>query len=121
MFADELDRRLKSKGKKILSVSSHPGVFGTDIFRGISSFKYFVIKYILEPFIFHSVESAAQPILLAATGKNVKGGEYYGPQGYKDFKGAPGLAKRTNYSKDPETAKKLWELSERLTSSKFNI
>ena len=121
MFADELNRRLQSQGKKILSVSAHPGVSGTDIFRGISKYRYFIIKYVLAPFLFHSVESAAQPILLAATGENVKGGEYYGPQGYKDFKGEPGIAKRTQYSNDPKIAKDLWEISENLTSCRFGF
>jgi hypothetical protein len=38
-----------------------------------------------------------------------------------ELKGPVGVAKRTEYSKDPEVASKLWEISEKLTGSDLFI
>ncbi|MGD8426666.1 MAG: oxidoreductase [Balneolaceae bacterium] len=121
MFGDELDRRLKAGGKKILSVSAHPGVSPTDLGRHIPAFLYNLLKFTLIPFVSHSPKKGALPTLQAALGPNVNGGDYYGPQGFNEMKGAPGLAERAKVAKDREAAKKLWDVSEVLTGVEFEI
>ncbi len=121
MFSDELQRRLDGAGKKILSVCAHPGGTETGIFDEMHGLRRFLLKYIFAPFVGHSNESAARSVLYAALEKDVKGGEYIGPQGVLDLKGLPGRANRTEYSKDPVIAGRLWKKSEELLDYEFSI
>ena len=118
MFSDELQRRLEKGGRKILSLCAHPGGTDSGLFDDMSRVQYIVLK-ILSPFITHSNKSAAQPSLVAALKKEIKGGDYYGPQGFMDLKGPPGIAKRTQYSKDLSIASELWEVSLKMTNASF--
>ena len=52
---------------------------------------------------------------MGATNPEVKPGGYYGPDGLREMKGNPAEAIIPAQAKDPETAKKLWEVSEKLT------
>ena len=97
MFSDELDRNLHRAGRKIVSVCAHPGGTDSGLFDDVSRFQYLIFK-VIKPFITHSNENAAKPSLHAALSPDVRGGEYYGPQGFKDLKGPVGRAARTAYS-----------------------
>jgi NAD(P)-dependent dehydrogenase (short-subunit alcohol dehydrogenase family) len=121
MFADELNRLLKVEGRKILSVSAHPGVSLTNIGRYTPKFTFILLRYTILPFITHQPTEAAKPILLAILGPNVKGGEYFGPQGFREMIGKAGIAAKAKHAQDRKIAKRLWEVSEELTSSKFNL
>ena len=120
MFGDELNRRLKAKGKSIKSISVHPGGSDSGLFDDMSRVRYIILK-ILAPFITHSNKKAAIPSLYAALSNDAKAGLYYGPTGFGELKGKLGIAKRTEYSKNQEVAKKLWDLSEEMTNIKFII
>lgn len=118
MFSDELDRRLRRAGRKLLSVGAHPGGTDSGLFDDMSRVQYYALK-LLAPLITHSNEDAAKPTLYAALEKDVQGGEYFGPQGFMDLKGPPGRAKRTAYSRDETVAARLWEVSEELVGERF--
>ena len=60
----------------------------------------------------------ALPTLYAAT-QDVPGDTYIGPGGIGEMRGYPTLAGRSSASKDTETARRLWELSEELTGVRF--
>ncbi|MCD8027477.1 MAG: hypothetical protein LUF02_02200 [Erysipelotrichaceae bacterium] len=51
------------------------------------------------------------PLIRAATNKDVKGGEYFGPS----KNGMPDIVKSNKASHNLESAKELWEISEKLT------
>lgn len=122
MFSDELHRRLEAKGRKVRSVCAHPGGAETDLGRHMSKVTYILLKLTILRFITHPIDQAALPILLAALGTDVKGGEYFGPQGFLEMRGNPGKAARTNSIENKEdVAKQLWEVSEELTSCKFDV
>lgn len=55
---------------------------------------------------------------MAAIGE-AKGGEYFGPTGFKEFKGPAGKATYTSKSKDEALGKKLWEVSENLVGYSY--
>jgi NAD(P)-dependent dehydrogenase (short-subunit alcohol dehydrogenase family) len=114
MFADELHKRLEANGRKILSVSAHPGFTQTDINRHMSKIRNTIMRYTLLPFVTHSPKEAAKPILLAALGADVKGGEYFGPQGFLEMRGKPGRASKAKQSQDKQAAEKLWHVSQEL-------
>jgi hypothetical protein len=59
------------------------------------------------------------PTLHAILANDVKGGDFLGPTGMLELKGKPGVAKRSEYSKDIGVAEKLWDLSEQLSGIKF--
>lgn len=118
MFADELNRRLKKGNKKIVALAVHPGGSDSGLFDEMSRLKYYTFK-ILSPLILNSNSSAAKPSLFAALSPNIIGGEYFGPQGFNEFKGKVGVAKRSEYSKKEDVATRLWKLSEDLTGQSF--
>ncbi len=118
MFADELNRRLKDSGRQIIALAVHPGGSDSGLFDEMPKVTYYTFK-ILSPLILNSNSAAAKPSLFAALSPEIKGGEYLGPQGFQEFRGKVGFAKRTDYSKRKDVAEELWELSEEMTDSTF--
>ena len=62
--------------------------------------------------------AARSPTLYAATA-DIPGGSFVGPDGFQEMRGAPTLVKPTRAARDPETARRLWEISEELTGVRF--
>ncbi len=121
IFADELQRKLESAGKKIISVSAHPGGTDSGLFDHMPKLLMTIMRYTFVPIFLHTTESAAKPILKAALDSSVKGSEYYGPTGLFEMKGPPGIASRTQYSQREDVAARLWALSEEMIGSEFKI
>lgn len=121
IFADELHRKLKSAGRNILSVSAHPGGTDSGLFEHMPQLFVSILRYTFVPIFLHSTENAAKPVLKAALDTELMGGEYLGPTGLLEMKGTPGIAKRSKYSQQEDVAARLWELSEELTGSTFNL
>ncbi len=120
MFAYELQRRLDAAGSHVLSVAAHPGASDTDLARYISKLLYYALLPLFS-LVTHSPEKGALPTIYAALGNDVDGGDYFGPQGFMEMKGEPGKVESKPQSHDKEVAKKLWEVSEKLTGEKFEI
>lgn len=120
MFAYELQRRLNKAGSKVIAVSAHPGVSKTNLFFNFSRLFQVLTTPIL-PFFTHSPEKAALPMLYAVLGDDVKGGDYFGPTGFKGMKGKPGKVNSKPHSMDKDVAKRLWGVSEKLTGKSFEI
>lgn len=118
MFAYELDRKLRDRNSTAKSTAAHPGVSATNLFQHLP--KWFqLISPILAPLLSHEPKKAAQPIILAGLSNEANSGDYFGPIGFNEMKGAPGLASSTDYSKNKEIAEKLWIVSEQLTKTTF--
>lgn len=114
MFAYELDRKLKKSGSKVKSIAAHPGVSNTDLGRHVPKFLYTIFLPLIS-LMSHSPGNAALPTLYAALGDGLEGGMYIGPTGFNEMKGKPGIVKSTKLSHNLDIAKKLWEVSEKLT------
>lgn len=114
LFAFELNRRIQMKGLQTLSVAAHPGVSVTELVRNIPKWVMILGKPVTA-LLTHSPEKGARPTLMAALASDVKGGEYFGPQGPKEWTGKPGRAESTALANDVNVANKLWEISEKLT------
>ncbi len=120
MFAYELHRRLEKAGLQTLSVAAHPGVSITELVRHIP--KWMIYLFLpFSPLVTHSPEKGALPVLYAALGNDVQGGDYFGPTGYREMKGGPGKVDSTPLSHDLEIARHLWDLSEELTGKKYPV
>ncbi len=121
MFAFELDRRLRRAGCKVLSVAAHPGVSLTPLVRHMNPALIALLRYTVAPAIFHSAARGAEPTLLAALGKTVEGGQYFGPQGFMEMRGPPGIARVAPQARDETMAYRLWQESETLTGATFAL
>lgn len=119
MYALELARKLKTAGKKIKSNCAHPGGANTDLSRNMPQWALRLMKYTILPFITHSRADAVLPTLEAALAPTAESGQYYGPQGFIEMSGPPGIATMAKQTLDTDTAKKLWELSEHLTGAAY--
>ena len=124
MSALELDRKSDAKSWGLTSVAAHPGFARTDLFaNGPASGANIVLRSIIpvaKQIMGQSAAAGALPTLMAATMPGVKGGQYFGPQGFKEFKGRPGPGKIESQALDATVAAKLWTLSEGLTGLSFH-
>jgi NAD(P)-dependent dehydrogenase (short-subunit alcohol dehydrogenase family) len=124
MFAIELDRRSQTHGWNLTSVAAHPGFARTDLIangpaQSGAGGLMMAAGRLLQPWISHSGADGALPTLLAATQPRMKGGGYYGPQGFMEMKGLPGRAEIKPQALDTDVARKLWAESERLTGVRY--
>jgi len=63
----------------------------------------------------------ALPQIRACVDPGVKSGEYYGPDGRREFKGYPVIVASNDASHNSVDSAKLWEESEKLTGVTYNI
>ncbi len=115
MFAIELQNRLKLSGKKLISLSAHPGLVRTNLQKTSSSKNNLIYErllyFLLTPF-FQSCSMGVLPQLFAATSRSVQGGEQYSPR--LNFRGYPILSKIPAIAKDFNNRERLWRISEQL-------
>ena len=57
----------------------------------------------------------------AATDPTVRGGEYYGPDGFRELRGHPILVQSNGKSHDQDVQGRLWAVSEKLTGVTFPV
>jgi NAD(P)-dependent dehydrogenase (short-subunit alcohol dehydrogenase family) len=123
MFAIELERRNIAQGWSLTSVAAHPGIASTDLVANGPSVGANVLVRtaipLAERILGHSAAAGALSTLMAATMPGVKGGQYFGPQGWLELKGPPGPGKIEKQALDVGVGSKLWEASERLTGVAF--
>lgn len=119
LFTYELQRLFETRGINSIAVSAHPGVSNTNLARFIEDKLIFkILMPIMSPFI-QEQNMGALPQIRASVDKNVKGGEYYGPGGFNEMKGHPVLVQSNAASHNLADAKKLWEVSEKITRVSF--
>ena len=110
IFAYELQRRLSDAGYDTLSVAAHPGLAKTNLDQYFPN----LIRPLGSLFL-QSAKKGALPILYAALGKEVAGGEFIGPDGFQQIRGYPTSVDADEYSKNKEVAERLWKASEEMT------
>lgn len=121
LFTYELQRKLEAEGINSISVSAHPGVSNTNLARYLEDKLIFkILMPLMSPFI-QEQDMGALPQIRASVDENVKGGEYYGPGGFREMKGFPVLVQSNKASHNLEDARKLWEVSEKLTGVRFKF
>jgi NAD(P)-dependent dehydrogenase (short-subunit alcohol dehydrogenase family) len=114
LFTLELQRRLAAAGSDLRAVAAHPGYASTNLQSHTGSFVQNLLMKVGNVVIAQSDEMGALPTLYAAT-QDLAGGAYAGPGGISEQRGYPKLVGRSPAANDEETARGLWELSERLT------
>ncbi|MFN7144702.1 MAG: oxidoreductase [Myxococcota bacterium] len=121
LFTFEADRRFQTHGLGIASVACHPGYANTNLQsvgpqQENSAFGGWLMKMGNGLFA-QSAEMGALPTVYAAAAPDVASGDVYGPAyfgwGYPRKDGVSAAAK------DPASAARLWEESERLTGVRW--
>jgi NAD(P)-dependent dehydrogenase (short-subunit alcohol dehydrogenase family) len=114
LFTGELQRRLDAAGSAVRAVAAHPGYAATNLQHQTGNAVEDVLMTIGNWVFAQTDEMGALPILYAAT-QDLPGNSYVGPDGFQEGRGHPKLVGRSAAANDAETARRLWELSERLT------
>ena len=120
MFAYDLQRRLAAAKSKTIAVAAHPGVAATELVRHIPGATLPGVDWISGK-VLNTAEMGALPTLRAATDPAVRGGQYYGPDGFRELRGHPVLVDSSKLSKDVAVQERLWNVSEELTGVTFPV
>lgn len=121
LFGLELDRRLRAAGDPVQSILAHPGYSATNLqSTGPTGLLNMVLK-ISNRLVAQDVEMGALNQLYAAASPSARGGQLIGPDGRNESKGYPTLVQPTQSATNPDTARRLWELSERLTDVRYDF
>jgi len=120
MFTYELQRRLAAKQAPTIAVAAHPGISNTELMRhipgsGLPGFSA------LAGLVTNSPAVGSLATLRAATDPEVRGGQYYGPSGFRELVGHPVLVQSNRQSHDTDVQQRLWSVSEELTGVKFPV
>ncbi len=119
LFTYGLQRRFNALEVDTIALAAHPGISNTNIAAHI--FKRWRLR-ILQPLMGLMLQSAAMgalPGIRAAVDPQVKGGEYFGPDGSRERSGYPVVVLSNESSYNLENALQLWEISEKLTGVSY--
>ncbi|GGM40772.1 SDR family NAD(P)-dependent oxidoreductase [Microbacterium saperdae] len=121
-FAFELDRRWADSPR--MAVCAHPGyavdpltpqrpgaVEVSSLVRALAAATRVVVQ---------GKDGGALPIVQAATGADVVCGDYWGPRGALEFRGAPARVRASDEVRSPATGAALWSAAEDLTGLRFS-
>jgi len=127
LFTYELQRRLKAAGATTCSVAAHPGWARTELQRHAEQtwwapwLRRSGLLKGLEALFSQDAFGGAQPLLRAATDPAVTGGEYFGPWGFQEMKGAPVQVRSNALSHDEGLQRWMWRRSEQSTGVAYPI
>ncbi|GAA2077317.1 SDR family oxidoreductase [Actinomadura alba] len=126
LFARELDERSAVAGWGITSNLSHPGVSPTNLLaaqpgmgRQTDTGSVRTIRVLSRLGLTGTIDTAALPALLAATGPDSRGSEFFGPSGRSNLRGAPARRDLWPPLRGMDDARRLWEVSEGLVGVRF--
>jgi NAD(P)-dependent dehydrogenase (short-subunit alcohol dehydrogenase family) len=120
MFAYALQRRLATSGAPTIVVAAHPGLSNTELMRhipgsGLPGFSQ------IAGLVTNSPAMGALATLRAATDPQATGGQYYGPDGFRELRGHPKLVTSSAQSHDEDIQRRLWTVSEELTGVSYPV
>jgi NAD(P)-dependent dehydrogenase (short-subunit alcohol dehydrogenase family) len=117
LFTYELQRRLA--GTNTIAVAAHPGGSKTELTRNLPPLLAAATR-LAEP-LFQDADMGALPTLRAATDSGVLGGQYFGPDGFGEQRGYPKVVASSEPSHDTDAQRRLWAVSEELTSVAYPL
>ena len=113
LFTLELQRRLEARGLggRLQASCAHPGVAVSQLFQVAAGASFFPGWHKMgSAGVAQSPQDGCTPLLLAATGADVRGGEYFGPA--NGAKGPPARATVRGYGRDEAMTREMWAWSE---------
>jgi NAD(P)-dependent dehydrogenase (short-subunit alcohol dehydrogenase family) len=115
MFSLELGRRCAAGGIRLLSNAAHPGWARTNLQTSGPGKPENLIAKIAASFMSHDAAGGSLPTLRAATAMDAVSGSYYAPDRMFGLKGDPVVVPVPKPAHDEAAARRLWEISEKMT------
>ncbi|MEM1030271.1 MAG: oxidoreductase [Myxococcota bacterium] len=122
LFFYELDRRVADAGVDVCVAAAHPGYAATNLQRvgpkmagrpAVAKLASVATRILAQ-----DAGAGALPQLRALAGPGVRSGDFFGPATLEVW-GAPVPVSASSAARDPNTARDLWDVSERLTGARF--
>ncbi len=113
LFTFEFDRRARAAGSNVIASVAHPGYANTNLQAGTS--------FAWSNFMAQPAADGALPQLYGATAPDVQSGEFFGPSGFLEQRGAPKRVKAAKKAYDVDDARRLWEVSEELAGVTYKF
>ena len=122
LFTYELQRRFEKFNIDCIAVAAHPGVAKSNLSKYVTKkLLYKIGMAISNSIMSQNTSMGALPQIRASVDPLVKGGDYFGPGGFQEWRGYPIIVKSNDASHDLDNAKRLWEISEDLTKIKYDF
>jgi NAD(P)-dependent dehydrogenase (short-subunit alcohol dehydrogenase family) len=115
----ELERRAREAGLPVHVLAAHPGFASTGLVA--SGGRHSGVTRIMDAaysLVSQSPAAGAAPLLMAATA-DLPGGTYVGPGGPAELRGAPRVVGTSRLARDPETARRFWEIAQDATGVSY--
>ena len=124
LFTLELQRRIDAHAAKLLALACHPGYAATNLQaagpRLEGSALMESVFSVANRIFAQSAAMGALPTLYAAAARDVRGGDYIGPDGIGEMWGNPTRVKRSATASDQSVATRLWSVSEQMTGVHYD-
>ncbi|WP_420545848.1 oxidoreductase [Nitrosopumilus sp.] len=122
LFTYELQRRFEKFHVDCIAVAAHPGVAKSNLAKHVSKKLLYKIGMGISNLIMsQSTSMGVLPEIRASVDPLVKGGDYFGPGGFQEWRGHPVKVKSNDASYDLKNAKELWNISEKLTKVRYDF
>ncbi len=121
VFGLELDRRLRAAGSGTKSVLAHPGYSATNLQLSGPTGAMKALLRVSNAIVAQPAERGALSTLYAATVPGIEGGEFIGPDGFRELRGYPTAVEPAGRARDAEVGRRLWEVSEKLTGVRYSF
>ncbi len=121
IFAVELARRCEQAKLNVVSNAAHPGYVLTNLQSTGKGHSPTFLEKLFARVVGQNAASGALPTLKAATIETGSSGEYFGPKGIFQIRGAPVQIPVPTLALDPSVATRLWDAAERLTQTQFQV
>ena len=113
LFIAELQRRLAAAGSNVLAVAAHPGAASTDAITKSGGSEGLLMRTFMRLFAQTPADAALETLYAAFA--DLPGGGFVGPGGFMQLSGAPRPARPSKAARDPELARRLWDVSAEMT------
>ena len=123
LFTRELTRRLSRAGATANAAAAHPGGADTNLVAGATGGRgvQAALGRRFSTLIGQSAAAGALPSLYAATMPDVVPGDYFGPSGPGEVRGAPTRVGMSARARDAVVGQRLWDVSEELTGVVYGL
>lgn len=119
LFTYELQNYFEANNIDSIAVAAHPGGSNTRLANHFETSRFMEFISKIARGAMQSAATGALPQIRASVDSAVSGADYYGPGGIGEVFGNPVLVNSNAASHNVEDAKKLWEVSEKLTGVFF--
>lgn len=121
MFSQTLQRHSNNELWGLDSLAAHPGLSRTALFNhGVKSRPLVGTLFRLAmPLLSQNAAEGARPTIHAATASDIRPGDYFGPDGPGETRGAPKRARLSKAARDQAEGERLWQVSCELTGAQW--